>query len=211
MSASVPSSRIGAGAREELLQAAGRAIGRVGIDAVRLLDVAREAGMSIGALQHHFETRDAMVLEAVEAVARATVETALDAERAGGDAWSSLVGVVRSLNLTAEPRLDAATWIELCAVASRDAKYLPAVRSVQDVWREIVERIVDRGIAEGAFAPVLPRADAVAAIVALCDGVMVAAAAAPEGMDVGEVERRVLPATAALLGRPVAQAVDPPR
>jgi AcrR family transcriptional regulator len=201
VSASAPSPRVGAGPREELLEAAGRAIGRAGIDAVRLRDVAREAGMSIGALQHHFETRDAMVLEAVEAVARATVDTAARAERDGDDAWSSLVGVVRSLNLTAEPRLDAATWIELCAVASRDEKFMPAVRSVLEAWHDILRRIVDRGVEEGAFAPALPRQDAVEAIVALCDGVMVAAAAEPEGMRPDEVERRVLPAAAALLGR----------
>lgn len=54
--------------REQILAAAARAIGRHGIENVRTLDVAREAGVSIGALQHHFYNRDPRIGEAVRPV-----------------------------------------------------------------------------------------------------------------------------------------------
>jgi AcrR family transcriptional regulator len=187
--------------REELLQAASRAIGRKGIDSVRLLDVAREAGVSIGALQHHFETRDALIVEAVEAIARLTAKSAVDASASTDDPWDSLVAVIGSLTPTDDPRLDAATWMELCAVASRQPEYRPAVQLVQDHWRAVVLKIVKRGVRDGSFTLSLSAKETVEAILALADGVQVTAASELQEVSRAQVQRRVLAAAAVLLGR----------
>lgn len=186
--------------REELLRAAGRAIGRHGITAVRLTDVAAEAGVSIGTLQHYFDSRDAMVTVAVEAVARTTVEHAREAAAAAGSPWEVLIRLVGTLAPAPEPRLGAATWLELCAVASREPALRPAVRTVQDEWRRIVRRLIARGCEDGSFQLLLPVEDTIDAIVGLGDGTMVAAAAEQQDLTITDIERRTLLVAEILLG-----------
>jgi AcrR family transcriptional regulator len=187
--------------REQLLAAAARAIGRHGIENVRMLDVAREAGVSIGALQHHFDSRDLLIGEAVRAVALTTARAAANAGEGDGDAWSRLVGVVRSLTLTADARLDAAVWIELCASASRHIEYRPAVQEVQDAWRVTVRRLLDEGVRKGEFALALPVRECVEAILAVADGVLLTAASGTRELTARQIERRVLATVAILTGR----------
>jgi AcrR family transcriptional regulator len=187
--------------REQLLAAAARAIGRHGIENVRMLDVAREAGVSIGALQHHFYSRDLLIGEAVRAVALTTARAAANAGEGDGDAWSRLVGVVGSLTLTADARLDAAVWIELCAVASRHVEYRQAVQEVQHAWGVTVRRLLDEGVRRGEFALALPVRECVEAILAIADGVLLTAASGTRELSARQIERRVLATVAILTGR----------
>jgi DNA-binding transcriptional regulator YbjK len=53
-----------------LMEATLRIIGRKGLDGVTHRAVAAEAGLSLGALTHHFATRDALIDAALRIVAR---------------------------------------------------------------------------------------------------------------------------------------------
>ncbi len=61
MPAAVTDPRRATGARERLLAAALRRIGEEGAVAVNLEDIRREAGVSVGALYHHFADKAALV------------------------------------------------------------------------------------------------------------------------------------------------------
>ena len=50
--------------RDEVLAAAATVMARMGFERMRLRDVATEAGVSIGLLQHYFETREQLGREA---------------------------------------------------------------------------------------------------------------------------------------------------
>ena len=52
--------------REQILEAAARVISERGADGTRLADIARKAGVSIGLIQHYFNTRDELLAEAFD-------------------------------------------------------------------------------------------------------------------------------------------------
>lgn len=52
--------------RREIADAVFRVIGQEGMDAVSLRDVATEAGLSMGSIQHYFRTKDEMLLFALQ-------------------------------------------------------------------------------------------------------------------------------------------------
>jgi AcrR family transcriptional regulator len=54
------------GARERILAAAVRQIAREGIDGVRIARIAMAAGVSTSLVHYHFESRDALLAEALD-------------------------------------------------------------------------------------------------------------------------------------------------
>ena len=54
--------------RDEILAAAATVMARMGFERMRLRDVATEAGVSIGLLQHYFETREQLGRETFAAI-----------------------------------------------------------------------------------------------------------------------------------------------
>ncbi|MCX5536761.1 TetR/AcrR family transcriptional regulator [Streptomyces sp. NBC_00006] len=163
--------------REDVLRAAARVLAERGLDAARLRDVARAAGVSIGALQHHFETRDDLFREAFEW----SIEQLIARWRASAadepDPWHRFELLVQAL--TGEPELErrCATWTEFCASAARHPGLRDGVRSVHEEWLTLLTGIVEDGVIQGDFVPVLPVDTAIASVAALVDGCDMAVAA----------------------------------
>ncbi|MCX4832238.1 TetR/AcrR family transcriptional regulator [Streptomyces sp. NBC_01016] len=163
--------------REDVLRAAARVLAERGLDAARLRDVARAAGVSIGALQHHFETRDELFREAFEW----SIEQLIARWRASAadepDPWRRFELLVQAL--TGDPELErrCATWTEFCASAARHPGLRDGVRSVHEEWLTLLTGIVEDGVIQGDFVPVLPVDTAIASVAALVDGCDMAVAA----------------------------------
>ncbi|MFJ8950158.1 TetR/AcrR family transcriptional regulator [Streptomyces sp. NPDC102381] len=163
--------------REDVLRAAARVLAERGLDAARLRDVARAAGVSIGALQHHFETRDELFREAFEW----SIEQLIARWRASAadepDPWHRFELLVQAL--TGDPELErrCATWTEFCASAARHPGLRDGVRSVHEEWLTLLTGIVEDGVIQGGFVPVLPVDTAIASVAALVDGCDMAVAA----------------------------------
>ncbi|WP_327653758.1 TetR/AcrR family transcriptional regulator [Streptomyces sp. NBC_00483] len=163
--------------REDVLRAAARVLAERGLDAARLRDVARAAGVSIGALQHHFETRDDLFREAFEW----SIEQLIARWRASAadepDPWHRFELLVQAL--TGDPELErrCATWTEFCASAARHPGLRDGVRSVHEEWLTLLTGIVEDGVIQGDFVPVLPVDTAIASVAALVDGCDMAVAA----------------------------------
>ncbi|WP_328635308.1 TetR/AcrR family transcriptional regulator [Streptomyces sp. NBC_00356] len=163
--------------REDVLRAAARVLAERGLDAARLRDVARAAGVSIGALQHHFDTRDDLFREAFEW----SIEQLIARWRASAadepDPWHRFELLVQAL--TGDPELErrCATWTEFCASAARHPGLRDGVRSVHEEWLTLLTGIVEDGVIQGDFMPVLPVDTAIASVAALVDGCDMAVAA----------------------------------
>jgi len=133
-----------AGRDELLLDAALRLIGRVGIDGVTQRAVAAEAKVSLGAVTHHFATRDDLVDRALRfAVVREVArlrDLVFDLQRKAFDveAWlSALVGWYAD-----ELRTNALTHLacyEVFLAAARDARYRPVIEMLRETWRQSTE------------------------------------------------------------------------
>src|SRR5438445_8203663 len=81
--------------RERILRAAARAIRKHGYAGVGVADVMKQAGLTHGGFYAHFESRDALLTEAIERAGRdsaATMSQRADASRARGE--SALRAVV---------------------------------------------------------------------------------------------------------------------
>ena len=184
--------------REQILRSAQAAIAEKGAESVRLLDIAQVAGVSIGALQHHFGSRDELVLgayrlQAEDAVAAATALTVDNV-----DPWESLVAVICYLGGGDDQDNDAAAWIELCATAARVPALHEVVVLVNSSWDELVTGIVRRGVRSGAFSSPLEPAALANALLVLLDGMELTISSRRESPS--RATRAVTLAAAALVG-----------
>lgn len=156
--------------RAELLDAAVRVIQRMGFERMRLRDVATEAGVSIGLLQHYFETREQLGREAFAAVCGARAASVAAQAEDSGPAW---VRIEHMLEYAFEPeriRERAATWLDLCASASRDGELRREAARVQDVWRVPLEKAIADGQESGELEPRVNPVVVVDLLLAAIDG-----------------------------------------
>ncbi len=127
-----------------LMEATLRIIGRTGLEGVTHRAVATEAGMSLGAVTHHFATRDVLVdaalrfalareVDRLRALALSLQSKALDVE-----AWiESLVAwYSRELQNQAETHI---ACYEAFLAAARSARHRPIVVEWFETWRQSAE------------------------------------------------------------------------
>lgn len=183
--------------RAELLRAAADEVARRGVDRVRLRDVAKAAGVSIGLLQHYFETRDGLVREAFELAALDSLRRRVDA--APDDPWERLCAVLDDIVLPEDAEREAVSWVDLCASAIRHPELRPTVARVQDGWRELLRGALEDGVARGRLAPPLDPDTAATAINALIDGFELSVAAGAIELGDRRAARELLLRSAAVL------------
>lgn len=169
-----------------ILATAEELIAVYGFDALRLRDVSKAAGVSIGLIQHYFTTRDELLRETmrIASMRRATQWTQL--ARGHEHAHEKLIVLLEG---SVNDRHRCVVWLETCAAATRHPDLLPDLQRTQDAWRAAIGDVIDNGVASGDFAPTIPVADIVALLVSLIDGLMLGAATEP-GND-GTQEYRV--------------------
>jgi AcrR family transcriptional regulator len=164
----VPRPSLAGARRPQIVAAAARAIGEHGFDGVRLADVAREAGVSVGTVQHYFGSRQALV----ETTFRHFNEEAAERCRAvvaaaGSDPWDGLVALVDHV-VAGNMRWNL--WTELVSASMRRPELLPAMNDAYSAWRAPIAAVVAAGVADGAFHPGQPLDDVVDGLVGLIDG-----------------------------------------
>jgi AcrR family transcriptional regulator len=135
------------GARERILAAAVERIAAEGIDEVRIARVAMDAGVSPSLVHYHFETREALLAEALE----------YSYERAGdnriGEGEDTLADMVdQLLPYPGSLERDWILWVELWLRAIRHPELRPIARRMYDRMRawlgeEMDERAADRLLA----------------------------------------------------------------
>lgn len=159
--------------RAELLSAAAAVIARVGFDRVRFRDVADEAGVSIGMLQHHFRTREQLGREAFAFVCRDRAARIAEAGAEATTAWDGLETYLREALDWRQLRDRARTWLDICAAGSRDPVLKRETALIFAYWRSPLLATIEEGTANGELRPIVSAEAAADAILALIDGVEV--------------------------------------
>jgi DNA-binding transcriptional regulator YbjK len=127
-----------------LMEATLRIIGRTGVDGVTHRAVATEAGMSVGAVTHHFETRDVLVdaalrfaltreMNRLRALAFSLQSKAFDVE-----AWVEALVSWYSRELKTEAETHIACY-EAFLAAARSTRHRPIVTEWFETWRQSAE------------------------------------------------------------------------
>lgn len=154
-----------------ILEVTERLMAEQGFDGLRLRDIATDAKVSIGMIQHYFDTRDALLLEAVSHACWRRAEE-----------WASLgVGVVDPVERTKvllqgsiADRGRCQAWMETCSASTRHAELSPMIARIYAAWRDALQDSVQGGVDASAFRLVVPLEQVLDSIMAMIDGLMIA-------------------------------------
>src|SRR5580765_3893013 len=158
--------------REEILTATLVEIERSGMSALRVSDIAGSLGVSSSLVFYHFDTKDALLVEALEyAVVRDAdrLDKALAKE---GEPLERLRRVLTSYGPTGAAH-GWTLWIEAWSTALREPSIQASLRKLDKRWRDALEHVITEGVSSGVFSCADPET-AVTRIGALLDGLSVA-------------------------------------
>lgn len=187
--------------RERILSAAERLLVTHGVERSRLRDVSEAAGVSIGTVQHYFDTRDRLIAELFDWSAERRLNAWLEAAPTDKNPWSRLKSLLYAS--LPEPFLGRSRiWIEFCAMA-RDDELRSKLDRFYDAWRPPFREVIEDGIAAGVFHPIWPVGDVVDLFIIFGDGASVGISLGAPGVESQQL-RRLLVETARM-----ALAVDP--
>jgi AcrR family transcriptional regulator len=163
--------RTGRPTAEAILAAACRVIVRRGVDATRIADIAREAGTSTGTVHYYFETKDDVLLAALEWANEQPyirVDELLGRE---ADDLSRLATLLElSIPYPGRPREEWVFFLELWDLILHRSELLAAGESTDSRWRSYFFDVVRSGTANGVFRPVADPDEVADRLVALVDG-----------------------------------------
>ncbi len=183
--------------RERILSAAEALLVSHGVERSRLRDVAEAAGVSIGTVQHYFDSRDRLIAELFDWSAERRLRSWTEALPRDGDAWSRLVTLLYAS--LPEPALSRSRiWIEFCAMA-RDDELRAKMDRFYDAWRPPFREVIEEGIEAGVFDPVSRVDDIVDLFIMLGDGASVGLALQAPGVGAEQLRRLMLETARATL------------
>jgi len=184
-----------------VLRAAAQCLAESGFEAVRLRDIATAAGVTTGALQHYWPSREALLEQALEQVSVDLLERWATATADAADPWDRIVVLVDQLASAPDVRRHCSLWTEFAAAAGRHPFLRPGFRSIYDAWRTLLTTAVSDGVATGRFTPRLPAEDVVTVLLTHMDGCELALAADIDVMTAERLRSLTLELAADLLGR----------
>jgi AcrR family transcriptional regulator len=162
--------------KRAILDATLRLVAAQGADAVRLRDVARESGVSVGSLQYYFDSRDQLIREAFDQHAREVVALVTLAGDVSATPRARLHAVLEAATLRPDLRGSSALWMEFVTAGLHDEQLRALLENAYEAWRDMLADVVRAGTETGEFRPLLPPETVVACLVALIDGFELAVA-----------------------------------
>ncbi|MCV7430872.1 TetR/AcrR family transcriptional regulator [Mycolicibacterium bacteremicum] len=169
----MPRPSVEAERRPQILAAACAVIASAGIPALRLSDVAREAGVSSGTVHYYFETKREVIAAAFEFNLADSLARRQELLASGKDSLAILHDLVESYLPNDESSVRAwKVWLALWAEGSRD----PVLQEINDrlygQWRDVVAGVIEAAQREGLARPGDPTAQA-NMLIGMLDGLAV--------------------------------------
>ena len=152
--------------RRDIARAAIAVIGEQGIDNTRLVDVARAANATTGAITHYFEDKDAVLLAALDHVAQGILFMLNHPEKP-----DDLVALAQLILPVDEERLrDWRVWMSFFGRAIGDPAMARINKAYYDEFRDGLAAIIRRHQREGRLAAHIDPAVTGDAIISIIDG-----------------------------------------
>ncbi len=165
-----PRPTLAAERRPQILAATVKVIAERGLDGTRLSDVAAEAGVSVGAIQHYFGTRERLLMQAFAYETGQAVERWLAAGDGDADGWAQLLALVDAVLDRRTFRERWSRWLEFWAAGARDPALRAELSEMYEHWRGPFRRAIRSGLESGVFSLREPIDDVVDRTVAVFDG-----------------------------------------
>jgi AcrR family transcriptional regulator len=165
--------------RAQILDAATEVIARRGVDSARLADIADEAGVSLGLVQHYFRRRERLLTEVFRQEAERIANTWQTAVDPSAPPLTRLVEYVRLCSPAGSA--DAARsfgpgwafWLQMWSKANRDPSLRDDVDAVYTSFAQPFVAAIEDGVAAGIFAPRTAVRNVVDRMISLIDGLAV--------------------------------------
>jgi AcrR family transcriptional regulator len=150
----MPRPSVEAERRQQILSAACAVIASAGIPALRLSDVAKEAGVSSGTVHYYFETKREVISAAFEYNLTDSLARRQELLASGKDSLAILHDLVESYLPNDELSVRAwKVWLALWAEGSRE----PVLQEINDrlygQWRDVVAGVIGAAQSEGLARP----------------------------------------------------------
>ncbi len=177
----------------QIIAAATRVIAQKGYARTSLNDIAREAGMSKGAVHYHFSTKEALVAKVLETACDAVAERTKDAwQRGGQDPFEALRASVRELWAVRTSGSDEVRVVaDLLAQALHDESLRPQLAGYYrfasaQTTQHLVTVLRSFGLRPKVSPELVPRL-----LLGLLDGLVMQVFVEPEVIDDDELVRSV--------------------
>lgn len=155
---------------ERILNTTQVLIARMGYERVRLIDIADEAGVSVGSLQHRYRTREGLIRATIvrsDEIARSQLVRSIEGI---DDPWDRLTALIDHIVSENASEHETSYWLQLVAAAARDRDLLSVMREQQESWLSVFRETIDAGLASGRMSSELDADDLTTAILAFIDG-----------------------------------------
>jgi AcrR family transcriptional regulator len=142
-------------ARERILAAAVRRIALEGIDGVRIARIAMDAGVSPPLVHYHFESREALLAEALDYSYTRAGDARIAAGGLPGSTHAERLRAMIDQCLPTTPGLaeDWVLWVELWLRAVRHPELSPVAEKLYARLHSWFSSEIAAGVADGEFAP----------------------------------------------------------
>jgi AcrR family transcriptional regulator len=159
------------GARERILDAAVKRIASDGIDDVRIARIAMDAGVSTSLVHYHFETREALLEQALDYSFELAGDVRIgDEEGDAPDHTRRLAAMVDQCLPLPELRDDWILWVELWLRATRHPELRPTASRLYGRMRKWFAEAIRAGAEAGEFDRDVDPERVADRVLALCDG-----------------------------------------
>jgi AcrR family transcriptional regulator len=159
--------------RAAIVAATARVIVTHGVDSTRLADVAEEAGVSVGLIQHYFRTKDRLVLETFRAAAEQSRDGWRRCVTEDDEPLVRIARLARFIVTDDDFGMAWGLWVEFYAASTRNRELRKHVHRIMNLWRALFTDCINDGIARGVLRSNGDVDDAVTRIVALTDGLAI--------------------------------------
>ncbi len=132
----------------QIMEAVTRLITRSGLESVTIKDIAREVGVTEGAVYRHFVSKQQILSYLIYQVGEFLLETVSDAESAESSALENLERIFRLQLRDIEDYWGLALIVVAGAVAFEDADLRPQVSSVLNEYVDRIKTILQQGVVE---------------------------------------------------------------
>ncbi len=173
---------------QQIIDAAIRVLARQGYAKTSLLDIAKEAGMSKGALHYHYPTKEALIHAVLETACNAVQARTLGAWSPSDNPFEALRKSLEELWATRAERTDEAVVVaDLLALSLYDEALRPRLAEFYELGaqqiRDYLERnLISLGLESRISLDILPRV-----VIGLLDGLVMQAFVDPDALSPEEV------------------------
>jgi AcrR family transcriptional regulator len=173
---------------QQIVQAAIRVLARQGYARTSLMDIAKEAGMSKGAVHYHFPTKESLIQIVLTTACDAVQLKTIDAWSKGGNPFESLRGSLYELWGARVNRTDEAVVVaDLLAQSLYDETLRPQLAAYYEMAAQQIVDYLTTHLFSLGVEPRIPPPMLARIVIALMDGLSMQAFAQPDRFSPDEV------------------------